>query len=234
MDRNAVDLMKEAVISFIAMHMMHACTYESMYEEVLSHQQMIFERDAQKDAYADRNRILERQVKDLKGVIDTLHLQLGESKEQLQQQAMVNTRVCARSDVSLPSQIGADAQVTTGIFTSIPLHPDPVVSSPFLGGHFASNTYLTSPPVPPFVPYFDPIQPNPAMYPSQFGMFPGYHLPLPSAPHVAPTSQTQGAQMPYPVYPNIPFGPYRPFPYNYPSTSYSHFFAPPPSSLEPQ
>ncbi|MCO5547273.1 hypothetical protein L7F22_000720 [Adiantum nelumboides] len=229
MDRNAVDLMKEAVNSFIATHMMHACTYESMYEEVLNHQQMIFERDVQKDAYTDKNRILERQVKDLKGVIDTLYLQLRESKEQLKQQAMVTTRVCARctqnelvvttsphtvnaveippqsistyfsADVLLPSQIGTDTRVTTRVFTSIPLHPDPIVSSPFPGGHFASNTYSTSPPIPPFVPYSAPIQPNPAMYPSQFAMFPGYYLPLPSAPHVAPTSQTQGAQMPYPV-----------------------------------
>ncbi|MCO5588836.1 hypothetical protein L7F22_042796 [Adiantum nelumboides] len=67
-----------------------------MHEEVLSLQQMVFERDVQKVAYADKNRILERQVKDLKGVIDTLHLQLRESQEQLKQQSIVTTRVCAK------------------------------------------------------------------------------------------------------------------------------------------
>ncbi|MCO5576134.1 hypothetical protein L7F22_029942 [Adiantum nelumboides] len=338
MDRNAVDQIKEAVNSIINTHTMHACTYESMHEEVLSLQQMVFQRDVQKVAYADKNQILERQVKDLKGVIDTLHLQLRESQEQLKQQSMVTTRNCAKcaqnelvlttspppvsaveippqsistyfsADVSVLSQTCTDSQVTTGGFTSIPLHPDPVVSYPFPGGHFAgTTTSSTSLPVPLFAlstqntttefsvgatlpahsvigfhvqptllsstsapqdprfrsslpshilsslstsiaspaipsiisstPPMHQIQPNQALYSSPFSTFPGYHLQLPTIPHQPSPSQTQGAGLPLPMYPQFGFGPYSPsLPYGLLTTQYPPFYPPPPPppSLEPQ
>ncbi|MCO5550259.1 hypothetical protein L7F22_003740 [Adiantum nelumboides] len=66
-----------------------------MYEEVLSSQR-VFERDVKKAAFADKNRILARQVKDLKELINFLHLQLCKAHEHLKQRSMVTNMVCAR------------------------------------------------------------------------------------------------------------------------------------------
>ncbi|MCO5582716.1 hypothetical protein L7F22_036615 [Adiantum nelumboides] len=166
MDPSAVDQITDALHSIQDTHKMHAVTYESIYEEVLSGQQRVFERDVEKAAFANKNRILagKTQEKDLKGVINSLHLLVHEAQEELKQQSVITTRVCTRcaqselivttstlaastieismqsiptyfsAGVSSPSQSFTDSQMHTVIFTSIPLPSDPVFSY-FLSGN---------------------------------------------------------------------------------------------------
>ncbi|MCO5583846.1 hypothetical protein L7F22_037761 [Adiantum nelumboides] len=91
---------------------MHAVTYESMYEELLDTHQRVYDRDVEKAALFDRNRIINRQVKDLKEVISSLNLQLCEAQEQLRQKSVVTTMVCERC-----------AQMELTVTTNTPVAP---------------------------------------------------------------------------------------------------------------
>ncbi|MCO5605056.1 hypothetical protein L7F22_059233 [Adiantum nelumboides] len=94
MERSATLSIADAINTIHGAQKMHAVTYESMYEELLDTHQRVYDRDVEKAALFDRNRILNRQVKDLKEVISSLNLQLCEAQEQLQQKSVVTTKVC--------------------------------------------------------------------------------------------------------------------------------------------
>ncbi|MCO5577566.1 hypothetical protein L7F22_031397 [Adiantum nelumboides] len=96
MERSATLSIADTINSLHGAQKMHAVTYESMYEELLDTHQRVYDRDVEKAAFFDRNRILNRQVKNLKEVISSLNLQLREAQEQLQQKSVVTTMVCDR------------------------------------------------------------------------------------------------------------------------------------------
>ncbi|MCO5584172.1 hypothetical protein L7F22_038095 [Adiantum nelumboides] len=96
MERSATLTIADAINTIHGAQKMHAVTYESMYEELLDTHQRVYDRDVEKAVLFDRNRILNRQVQDLKEVISSLNLQLREAQEQLQQKSVVTTMVCER------------------------------------------------------------------------------------------------------------------------------------------
>ncbi|MCO5577998.1 hypothetical protein L7F22_031836 [Adiantum nelumboides] len=92
-----------------------------------------------------------------------------------------------------------------GVFTSISVPPDLGFNSILprcpVGG---SSIYTPSTAAPPIIPSSTPIQPNPTLYSSHFGAYPGYHMPLPIVQaqvyevlsnHINPTSSGLGTQM---------------------------------------
>ncbi|MCO5580593.1 hypothetical protein L7F22_034463 [Adiantum nelumboides] len=199
MERSATVSVADAINSLHGAQKMHAVTYESMYEELLDTHQRVYDRDVEKAAFFDRNRILNRQVKDLKEVISSLNLQLRETQEQLQQKSVVTTMVCDRcaqmelivttptpiatislptqgipttysGGVSLASQTLPGSQEQTEVVTSMPLPPHAVFTCPLLGRFLAgASTYAPSMLATPFVSSSAPLQPNPALYSSHFG-----------------------------------------------------------------
>ncbi|MCO5554085.1 hypothetical protein L7F22_007611 [Adiantum nelumboides] len=213
MERSATLSIADAINSLHGAQKMHAVTYESMYEELLDTHQRVYDRDVEEVAFFDRNRILNRQVKDLKEVISSLNLQLCEAQEQLQQKSAVTTMVCDRcaqmeltvttltpvatislptqgisttysGGVSLASQTLPSSQEQTEVVTSMPLPPHGVFTCPLPGRPFAcASTYAPSMPATPFVSSSTPIQPNPALYSSHFGTLPQYHAQLPTPHH---------------------------------------------------
>ncbi|MCO5577999.1 hypothetical protein L7F22_031837 [Adiantum nelumboides] len=123
MERSATLSIADAINSLHGAQKMHAVTYESMYEELLDTHQRVYDRDVEKAAFFDRNRILNRQVKDLKEVISSLNLQLREAQEQLQQKSMVTTMVCDRCTqmeltVTTPTPVATISLPTQGIPTT--------------------------------------------------------------------------------------------------------------------
>ncbi|MCO5548460.1 hypothetical protein L7F22_001918 [Adiantum nelumboides] len=193
---------------------MHAVTYESMYEELLDTHQRVYDRDVEKAALFDRNRILNRQVKDLKEVISSLNLQLREAQEQLQQKSVVTTMVCERcaqmeltvtttapvAPISLPTEgipttysggVSLASHTLTGsheqteVVTSMPLPPHGVFPCPLPGRPYVgASTYASSMPATPFVSSSAPIQPHPIIYSSHFGTLPQYNMQLPTPHHL--------------------------------------------------
>ncbi|MCO5554782.1 hypothetical protein L7F22_008316 [Adiantum nelumboides] len=93
MERSATLTIADAINTIHGAQKMHAVTYESMYEELLDTHQRVYDRDVEKAALFDRNRILNRQVQDLKDVISSLNLQLREAQEQLQNKPVVMTMI---------------------------------------------------------------------------------------------------------------------------------------------
>ncbi|MCO5600668.1 hypothetical protein L7F22_054783 [Adiantum nelumboides] len=73
MERSATLSIADAINTLHGAQKMHAVTYESMYEELLDTHQRVYDRDVEKAAFFDRNRILNRHVKDLKEVISSLN-----------------------------------------------------------------------------------------------------------------------------------------------------------------
>ncbi|MCO5572515.1 hypothetical protein L7F22_026270 [Adiantum nelumboides] len=112
MERSATLTIADAINTIHGAQKMHAVTYESMYEELLDTHQRVYDRDVEKAALFDRNRILNRQVQDLKDVISSLNLQLREAQEQLQHKPVVMTMVCERC-----------AQMELTITTTTPVAP---------------------------------------------------------------------------------------------------------------
>ncbi|MCO5550159.1 hypothetical protein L7F22_003641 [Adiantum nelumboides] len=96
MEHSVTLTIADAINTIHGAQKMHAVIYESMYKELLDTHQRVYDRDVEKAALFDRNRILNRQVKDLKEVISSLNLQLREAQEQLQQKSVVTTIVCER------------------------------------------------------------------------------------------------------------------------------------------
>ncbi|MCO5550639.1 hypothetical protein L7F22_004128 [Adiantum nelumboides] len=183
MEHNATLSIADAINSLHGAQKMHAVTYESMYEELLDTHERVYDRDVEKAAFFDRNRILNMQVKDLKEDISSLNLQLREAREQLQQKSVVTTMVCDRC-----AQM--ELTVTTPTPSSMPLPPHAVFTCPLPGRPFAgASTYAASMPATPFVSSSAPIQPNPALYSSHFGTLPQYHVPLPTPHHLPSPSQ---------------------------------------------
>ncbi|MCO5570996.1 hypothetical protein L7F22_024727 [Adiantum nelumboides] len=163
MERNATLTIADAINTIHGAQKMHAVTYESMYEELLDTHQRVYDRDVEKAALFDRNRILNRQLKDLKEVISSLNLQLREAQEQLQQKSVVTTMVCERcaqmeltvttptpvvATISLPTQgipttysggVSLASHTLTGsheqteVVTSMPLPPHGVFTCPLPG-----------------------------------------------------------------------------------------------------
>ncbi|MCO5584031.1 hypothetical protein L7F22_037952 [Adiantum nelumboides] len=130
MERSATLTIANAINTIHGAQKMHAVTYESMYEELLDTHQRVYDRDVEKAALFDRNRILNRQVKDLKDVISSLHLQLREAQKQLQQKSVVTTMVCERC-----------AQIELTVTTSTPVAP---ISLPTQGIPTTYSEYLTA------------------------------------------------------------------------------------------
>ncbi|MCO5554258.1 hypothetical protein L7F22_007786 [Adiantum nelumboides] len=123
MERSATLSIADAINTLHGAQKMHAVTYESMYEELLDTHQRVYDRDVEKAAFFDRNRILNRQVKDLKEVISSLNLQLREAQEQLQQKSVVTTMVCERCaqmelTVTTPTPVATISLPTQGIPTT--------------------------------------------------------------------------------------------------------------------
>ncbi|MCO5608041.1 hypothetical protein L7F22_062244 [Adiantum nelumboides] len=123
MERSATLSIADAINSLHGAEKMHAVTYESMYEELLDTHQRVYDRDVEKAAFFDKNRILNRQVKDLKEVISSLNLQLREAQEQLQQKSVVTTMVCERCaqmelTVTTPTPVATISLPTQGILTA--------------------------------------------------------------------------------------------------------------------
>ncbi|MCO5561934.1 hypothetical protein L7F22_015560 [Adiantum nelumboides] len=112
MERSATLTIEDAINTIHGAQKMHAVTYESMYEELLDTHQRVYDRDVEKAALFDKNRIVNRQVKDLKEVISSLNLQLREAQEQLQQKSVVTTMVCERC-----------AQMELTVTTTTPVAP---------------------------------------------------------------------------------------------------------------
>ncbi|MCO5572085.1 hypothetical protein L7F22_025836 [Adiantum nelumboides] len=219
MPSNQTEVMNATLEEEAKRKKMHAVTYESMYEELLDTHQRVYDRDVEKVSFSDRNRILNRQVKDLKKVISSLNLQLREAQEQLQQKSMVTTMVCNgcaemeltvttptpvatislptqgipttySGGVSLASKTLPGSQEQTKVVTSMPLPPHGVFTCPLPRRPFAgASTYAPSMPATPFVSSSAPIQPNPALYSSHFGTLPQYHVQLPTPHHWPSPSQ---------------------------------------------
>ncbi|MCO5588468.1 hypothetical protein L7F22_042424 [Adiantum nelumboides] len=91
MDRNAMQAIGEALHLLTDTHKMHAMIFESMYQEVRESHQRVFERDVEKAVVAEKNRMLSRQVKDLKKVINSLNEQLRETKDELHNKSISTT-----------------------------------------------------------------------------------------------------------------------------------------------
>ncbi|MCO5604035.1 hypothetical protein L7F22_058192 [Adiantum nelumboides] len=206
MERSATLSIADAINTIHGAQKMHAVTYESMYEELLDTHQRVYDRDVEKAALFHRNRILNRQVKDLKEVISSLNLQLREAQEQLQQKSVVTTMVCERcaqmeltvtnptpvATISLPTQgipttysggVSLASHTLTGsheqteVVTSMPLPPHGVFTCPLPGRPYVgASTYAPSMPPTPFVSSSAPIQPNPTIYSSHFGTLPQYNM----------------------------------------------------------
>ncbi|MCO5581024.1 hypothetical protein L7F22_034899 [Adiantum nelumboides] len=220
MERSATMSIADAINTLHGPQKMHAVTYESMYEELLDTHQRVYDRDVEKAAFFDRNRILNRQVNDLKEVISSLNLQLREAQVKLQQKSVVRTMVCERcaqmeltvttpipvatislptqgipttysGGISLVSQTLPGSQEQTEVVTSMPLPSHRVFTCPLPGRPFAgASTYAPSMPATPFVSSSAPIQPDPALYSSHFGTLPQYHVQLPTPHHWPSPSQT--------------------------------------------
>ncbi|MCO5595859.1 hypothetical protein L7F22_049910 [Adiantum nelumboides] len=62
MERSATLAIVDAINTIHGAQKMHAVTYESMYEELLDTHQRVYDRDVEKAALFDRNRILNRQA----------------------------------------------------------------------------------------------------------------------------------------------------------------------------
>ncbi|MCO5594329.1 hypothetical protein L7F22_048359 [Adiantum nelumboides] len=219
MERSATLSIANAINTIHGAQKMHAVTYEIMYEELLDTHQRVYDRDVEKAALFDRNRILNRQVKDLKEVISSLNLQLREAQEQLQQKSVVTTMVCERcaqmeltvttptpvATISLPTQgipttysggVSLASHTLTGsheqteVVTSMPLPPHGVFTCPLPGWPYVGAfTYAPSMPPTPFVSSSAPIQPNPTIYSSHFGTLPQYNMQLPTPHHLPSPSQ---------------------------------------------
>ncbi|MCO5606892.1 hypothetical protein L7F22_061083 [Adiantum nelumboides] len=219
MERSATLTIADAINTIHGAQKMHAVTYESMYEELLDTHQRVYDRDVEKAALFDRNRILNRQVKDLKEVISSLNLQLCEAQEQLQQKSVVTTMVCERraqmeltvtasttvAPISLPTQgipttysggVSLALHTLTGsheqteVVTSMPLPPHGVFPSPLPGRPYVgASTSTLSMPATPFVSSSAPIQPHPNIYSSHFGTLPQYSMQLPTTHHLPSPSQ---------------------------------------------
>ncbi|MCO5586740.1 hypothetical protein L7F22_040682 [Adiantum nelumboides] len=65
MERSATLTIADAINTIHGAQKIHAVTYESMYEELLDTHQRVYDRDVEKAALFDRNRILNRQVTSL-------------------------------------------------------------------------------------------------------------------------------------------------------------------------
>ncbi|MCO5546575.1 hypothetical protein L7F22_000004 [Adiantum nelumboides] len=202
MERSATLTIADAINTIHGAQKMHAVTYESMYEELLDTHQRVYDRDVEKAALFDRNRILNRQVKDLKEVISSLNLQLREAQEQLRQKSVVATMVCERcaqmeltvttsttvapislpthgipttysGGVSLASHTLTGSHEQTEVVTSMPLPPHGVFPSPLPGRRYVgASTSALLMPATPFVSSSAPIQPHPNIYSSHFGTLP--------------------------------------------------------------
>ncbi|MCO5604102.1 hypothetical protein L7F22_058260 [Adiantum nelumboides] len=176
MERSATLTIADAINTIHGAQKMHAVTYESMYEELLDTHQRVYDRDVEKAALFDRNRILNRQVQDLKEIISSLNLQLLEAQEQLQQKSVVTTMVCERcaqmeltvttttpvapislpiegipttysGGVSLASHTLTGSHEQTEVITSMPLPPHGVLSCPLPGRPYVgASTYAPSMP----------------------------------------------------------------------------------------
>ncbi|MCO5571957.1 hypothetical protein L7F22_025708 [Adiantum nelumboides] len=172
---------------------MHAVTYESMYEELLDTHQRVYDQDVEKAALFDRNRILNRQVKDLKEVISSLNMQLREAQEQLQQKSVVTTMgipTTYSDGVSLASHTLTGSHEQTEVVTSMPLPPHGVFPSPLPGRPYVgASTFALSMPATPFVSSSAPIQPHPNIYSSHFGTLLQYSMQLPTPHHLPSPSQ---------------------------------------------
>ncbi|MCO5605999.1 hypothetical protein L7F22_060185 [Adiantum nelumboides] len=216
MERSATLTIGDAINTIHGAQKMHAVTYESMYEELLDTHQRVYDCDVEKAALFDRNRILNRQVQDLKEVISSLNLQLREAQEQLQQKSVVTTMVCERcaqmeltvttttpvapislpieeipttysGGVSLASHTLTGSHEQTEVFTSMPLPPHGVLPCPLPGRPYVgTSTFAPSMPATPFVSSAAPIQPHPNIYSPHFGTLPQYHMQLPT-PHQLPS-----------------------------------------------
>ncbi|MCO5609292.1 hypothetical protein L7F22_063518 [Adiantum nelumboides] len=216
MERSATLTIADAINTIHGAQKMHAVTYESMYEELLDTHQRVYDRDVEKAVLFDRNRILNRQVQDLKEVISSLNLQLREAQEQLQQKSVVTTMVCERcaqmeltvttttpvAPISLPTEgipttysrgVSLASHTLTGsheqteVVTSMQLPPHGVLPCPLPGRPYVgTSTYAPSMPATPFVSSAAPIQPHPNIYSSHFGTLPQYNMQLPT-PHQLPS-----------------------------------------------
>ncbi|MCO5574536.1 hypothetical protein L7F22_028323 [Adiantum nelumboides] len=219
MESSATLSIADAINTIHGAQKMHAVTYESMYKELLDTHQRVYDRDVEKAALFDRNRILNRQVKDLKEVISSLNLQLHEAQEQLQQKSVVTTMVCERcaqmeltvttptpvATISLPTQgipttysggVSLASHTLTGsheqteVVTSMPLPPHEVFTCPLPGRPYVgASTYAPSMPPTPFVSSSAPIQPNPTIYSSHSGTLSQYNMQLPTPHHLPSPSQ---------------------------------------------
>ncbi|MCO5584023.1 hypothetical protein L7F22_037942 [Adiantum nelumboides] len=217
MERSATLTIADAINTIHGAQKMHAVTYESMYEELLDTHQRVYDRDVEKAALFDRNRILNRQVQDLKDVISSLNLQLREAQEQLQNKPVVMTMVCERcaqmeltvttttsvAPTSLPTEgipttytggVSLTSHTLTGpheqteVVTSVPLPPHEVLPGPLPGRPYVSaSTY--APTMPAFVSSAAPIQPHPNIYSSHFGTLPRYNMQLPTTHQLPSPSQ---------------------------------------------
>ncbi|MCO5560077.1 hypothetical protein L7F22_013683 [Adiantum nelumboides] len=217
MERSATLTIADAINTIHGAQKMHAVTYESMYEELLDTHQRVYDRDVEKAALFDRNRILSRQVQNLKDVISSLNLQLREAQEQLQQKPVVLTMVCERcaqmeltvttttpvAPISLPTEgipttytggVSLTSHTLTGpheqteVVTSMPLPPHEVLLGPLPGRPYVSaSTYAPS--MPAFVSSAAPIQPHPNIYSSHFGTLPRYNMQLPTTHQLPSPSQ---------------------------------------------
>ncbi|MCO5569423.1 hypothetical protein L7F22_023135 [Adiantum nelumboides] len=106
MDRRAIQIIEENLHLLKGANKMHLASFESMYQEILVGHQRVFERDVEKVAVTERNRMLSRQVKDLKEVINSLHIQLQEAKDELHNKSISPT-LCARCLQSQPTDTTA-------------------------------------------------------------------------------------------------------------------------------
>ncbi|MCO5550399.1 hypothetical protein L7F22_003883 [Adiantum nelumboides] len=193
MERSATLTTADAINTIHGAQKMHAVTYESMYEELLDTHQRVYDRDVEKAALFDRNRILNRQVKDLMDVISSLHLQLREAQEQLQQKSVVTIMgipTTYSGGVSMASHTLTGSHEQTEAVTSMPLPPHGVFTCPLPDRpSIGASIYAPSMPATPFVSSSAPIQPHPNIYSSHFGTLPQYNMQLPTPHHLPSPSQ---------------------------------------------
>ncbi|MCO5559192.1 hypothetical protein L7F22_012787 [Adiantum nelumboides] len=213
MERSATLTIADAINTIHGAQKMHAVTYESMYEELLETHQRVYDRDVEKAALFDRNRILNRQYRISKKSLALLICNFARfknncSKSQWSRQwcvkgvrkwSLLSQLVAPISlptegipttysgGVSLASHTITGSHKQTEVVTSMPLPPHGVLPCPLSGRPYVgASTYAPSMPVTPFVSSSAPIQPHPNIYSSHSGTLPQYNMQLPT-PHQLPS-----------------------------------------------
>ncbi|MCO5596536.1 hypothetical protein L7F22_050601, partial [Adiantum nelumboides] len=183
MEHSATLTIADAINTIHGAQKMHAVTYESMYEELLDTHQRVYDRDVEKAALFDRNRILTRCAQmELTVTTPTPVVPIS-----LPTQGIHTTY---SGGVSLASHTLTSSHEHIEVVTSMPLPPHGVFTCPLPGRPYVgASTYAPSMPATPIITSSAPIQPHPNIYSSHFGTLPQYNMQLPTPHHLPSPSQ---------------------------------------------